>query len=64
MTHSNLFMIYLNYVYFHLFYSTAFKLIPQMMEFYYAYDTSIGDRLMFLAKDKHLKHWESNRIAA
>lgn len=40
----------------------AYKLYPSMVEFYFAHDTFIGDRIMFLKKDGG--NWEHTRIAA
>lgn len=41
-----------------------YKLIPEMMEFYYAFDTSIADRLMFLSNNNDATNWTCQRIAA
>ncbi|KAK3919529.1 Pyridoxine/pyridoxamine 5'-phosphate oxidase [Frankliniella fusca] len=40
----------------------AYKLYPTMIEFYYAHDSNIGDRIMFLKKAGGA--WEHTRIAA
>lgn len=40
----------------------AYKLYPKMIEFYYAHDSFIGDRIMFVKKGEG--KWENTRIAA
>lgn len=40
----------------------VYKLYPNMIEFYYAHDSYIGDRIMFLKKGEN--KWEHTRIAA
>lgn len=40
----------------------AYKLFPTMIEFYYAHDSNIGDRIMFVKKAGGA--WENTRIAA
>ena len=43
-------------------FSVAYKLHPNMIEFYFAHDFYIGDRIMFLKKAGG--QWEHSRIAA
>ncbi|XP_054268507.1 pyridoxine/pyridoxamine 5'-phosphate oxidase-like [Macrosteles quadrilineatus] len=41
-----------------------YKVIPSFMEFYYAYDNYIGDRLAFHTADQEARVWKSERIMA
>uniref|UniRef100_A0A1B6FZP4 pyridoxal 5'-phosphate synthase n=1 Tax=Cuerna arida TaxID=1464854 RepID=A0A1B6FZP4_9HEMI len=41
-----------------------YKVIPSFMEFYFAHDNFIGDRLAFHCSDKDAKFWKVGRIAA
>ncbi|XP_076645640.1 pyridoxine/pyridoxamine 5'-phosphate oxidase isoform X1 [Halictus rubicundus] len=42
----------------------GYKLYPTMMEFYYARDHLIGDRVIYRKKDASDESWEHQRIAA
>lgn len=44
-------------------FSVAFKLSPEMMEFYYAWDQLIADRIRY-QKNKSENRWDYQRIAA
>jgi len=45
-------------------FSVAYKLSPEMMEFYYAWDQLIADRIRYKKNERNENHWEYQRIAA
>jgi len=51
-------------VFFLCFSSVAYKLAPEMMEFYYARDTLIADRIRYNKNVINKNYWEYQRIAA